>query len=240
MRGIKSLALLSSLLLGGCLEIEQTVTVSADGSGSQTVHMVMKDSLLAELARRQPAADLGDGGDPRAVFDQEKVGAELVAAGLELTAHKVAQKAGVRTVDLTATFKDFATLQKSPLCGSAAEWELSAGPKPGLGKLTLYPQGKVAWEQARKKAKEMAEQLDPVAETFFRSRQAQLAGLDVAVTFQLPGDVLVWTKNMEKVSDREVRARVTAEQIKTPKDLVRRLAPRYEVIFDARGTKLFE
>jgi hypothetical protein len=27
--------------------------------------------------------------------------------------------------------------------------------------------------------------------------------------------------------------------IKTPKDLVRRLAPRYEVIFDATGTTLF-
>jgi len=240
MRGIKSLALLSFLVLGGCLEIEQTVTLSADGSGSQTVHMVMREGLLAELARRQPAAHLGESGDPQAVFVKEKVGRELLAAGLELATHEVASKAGVRTVDLTATFKDFATLQKSPLCGSAAEWELTKGPKPGLGKLTLYPQGKAAWQQAREKAKAMTEELDPVADAFFKSRQTQLAGLDVAVRFKVPGDVLVWTKNMEKTGDREVTARVTADQIKTPKDLVRRLAPRYEVIFDAQATKLFE
>lgn len=240
MRGIKSLALLSCLLLGGCLEIEQTVTLSADGSGSQTVRMVMQKGMLAELAKRQPAARLGDRGDPQAVFDKEKVGKELTEAGLELTAHKVGAKATKRTVDLTATFKDFATLQKSPLCGSAAEWALAKGPKPGLGKLTLYPQGKIAWEQARLKAKQMKEQMDPVAETFFKSRQSQLAGLDIKVCFKLPGDVLVWTRNMKKTGDREVTAQITAEQIKTPKDLVRRLAPRFEVIFDARGTKLFE
>lgn len=47
------------------------------------------------------------------------------------------------------------------------------------------------------------------------------------------------TRNMAKAGDREVTARVTAKQIKTPKDLVRRLAPRYEVIFDVTGTTLF-
>lgn len=240
MRGIKSLALLACLLLSGCLEIEQTVVLSADGSGSQTVHMVMRKGLLTELAKRQPAAQLGERGDPQAVFHKEKVQKELTAAGLELASHKVGDKAGKRIVDLTASFKDFATLQKSPLCGSAAEWSLSKGPKPGLGKLTLYPQGKVAWEQARQKAKEMKDKLDPVAESFFRSRQSQLAGLNISVKFQLPGNVLVWTRNMKKTGDREVTAVITADQIKTPKDLVRRLAPRFEVIFDARGTKLFE
>tara|TARA_R110002096_G_scaffold20050_11_gene66898 strand:- start:228 stop:950 length:723 start_codon:yes stop_codon:yes gene_type:complete len=240
MRGIKSLALLGCLLLSGCLEIEQTVTLSADGSGTQSVHMVMRQGLLAQLAKRQPAAQLGERGDPQAVFHKEKVGKELLEAGLALSSHKVASKAGKRMVDLTATFKDFATLQKSPLCGSSAEWALTKGPKPGLGKLTLYPQGKVAWEQARLKAKQMKEQMDPVAEAFFKSRQSQLKGLDIVVRFKLPGNVLVWTRNMEKVGDREVVAQITAEQIKTPKDLVRRLAPRFEVIFDARGTKLFE
>jgi hypothetical protein len=90
------------------------------------------------------------------------------------------------------------------------------------------------------KAKEMKEQLDPVAEAFFKSRQSQLTGLNISVCFKLPGDVVVWTRNMKKTGDREVTAQITADQIKTPKDLVRRLAPRFEVIFDARGTKLFK
>jgi len=239
MRGIKALALLSCLALGGCLEIEQTVTLSADGSGSQSVHMVIREGLLAELARRQPAARLGEHGDPMAVFHKEKVGKELREAGLELFEHKVGRTGGKRTVDLNAKFGSFATLQKSPLCGSSAEWELQKGPKPGLGKLTLYPQGKIAWQQARAKAKAMDAKLDPVANAFFKKRQSELAGLDIVVRFKLPGKVLMWTRNMAKTGDREVTARVTAKQIKTPKDLVRRLAPRYEVIFDATGTTLF-
>ena len=36
----------------------------------------------------------------------------------------------------------------------------------------------------------------------------------------------------------EVTARIRAEDIKTPEDLVRRLAPRFEVIFDASGCQL--
>jgi len=234
----KTLALLGCLALGGCLEIDQTVTLAADGSGTQSVHMVMRESMLTELARRQSAASLGAHGDPLAVFHQEKVSKELVEAGLELSEHKVGRTGGLRTVDMSAKFADFATLQKSPLCGSAAEWELQKGPKPGVGKLTLYPQGKVAWQQARLKAKNMDSKLDPVASAFFKRRKSELAGLDIAIRFKLPGDVLMWTKNMAKTGDREVTAKVTAEQIKTPKDLVRRLAPRYEVFFDVRGTAL--
>lgn len=233
------MALLSCFALSGCLEIEQTVTLSADGGGSQSVHMAIREGLLTELARRQPAARLGESGDPLAVFHKEKVGKELVEAGLELSEHKVGRTGGMRTVDLNAKFGNFATLQKSPLCGSAAEWELQKGPKPGLGKLTLYPQGKIAWQQARAKAKAMDAELDPVAAAFFKKRQSQLSGLDVVVRFKLPGNVLMWTKNMAKTGDCEVTARVTAKQIKTPKDLVRRLAPRYQVIFDATGTTLF-
>jgi hypothetical protein len=235
---IKTLALVSCFALGGCLEIEQTVTLAQDGSGTQSVHMVMQESLLAELAKRQPAAQLGASSDPGAVFHKEKVSKELIAAGLELSEHKVARTGGLRSVDLSAKFSNFTTLQQSPLCGSAAEWELQEGPKPGLGKLTLYPQGKVAWQQARSRAKSMQDKMDPVAEAFFKKRQTDLAGLDIVMRFKLPGKVLMWTKNMAKTGDREVTATVTAEQIKTPKDLVRRLAPRFEVIFDARGTEL--
>ena len=238
MREIKALALLSCFALGGCLEIEQTVTLAQDGSGTQSVHMVIRESLLTELARRQPAARLGERGDPLAVFHKEKVSRELVEAGLELSEHKVGRTGGMHTVDLRARFANFTTLQKSPLCGSAAEWQLQKGPKPGLGKLTLYPQGKVAWQQARVKAKAMKGELDPVASAFFKKRQSELAGLDIVIRFKLPGKVLMWTKNMAKTGDNEVTATVTAEQIKTPKDLVRRLAPRYEVIFDARQTAL--
>ena len=86
----------------------------------------------------------------------------------------------------------------------------------------------------------METEQDAVAAGFFRKNRDKLKGLDVAFRFELPGDAIAWTKNMEKPSDRVVVARMSADQIKTPVDLVRRLAPRFEVIFDARGAQLFE
>lgn len=238
MRTWRMLAFLLSLGLGGCLEIEQTVTVSPDGSGRQTMRMVIRDATLKEVERVSSAAEAGSTELAKAVFDKELVARELGEAGLVLESHQAERKANRRTVELAATFPSFAALQKSPLTGSRAEWELGPGPKAGTARLTLYPQGKAAWTEARAKAEQMQTAADAVAEAFFRKKQQELTGLDLTMRFQVPGDVLVWTANMEKTGAREVTARITADQIKTPQDLVRRLAPRFEVIFDATGCSL--
>jgi len=231
-------ALVLSTMLAGCLEVEQTVVLGADGSGRQMVKFTMSRDALTDLQKASGAAQLGAAQNPTAIFEKAAVEAELRTAGMELVRHKATDAGGKRTVDLEATFTDFAALGKSPLCGSNAEWVLAAGPREGTAKLTLYPQGKAAWTDARAKAEAMQGAVDAVAQDFFLKRKKALEGLDVTVRFQLPGDVLVWTRNLEKTGDREVTARITGEQIKTPEDLVRRLAPRFEVIFDAKDCKL--
>jgi hypothetical protein len=239
MRVLRALSFLTLSVLAGCLELEQTVVLNGDGSGKQAVRLAMKESTLRELARTSAAAQLSTAAtDPTAVFDKAVVERDLVAAGMTLASHTAKTDAGIRTVALEAAFPTFAALQQSPLAGTAAEWVLAAGPKAGTAKLTLYPQGRTAWAEARAKAEAMQKEMDPVAADFFRRKQAQLAGLDLKVRFQLPGEVLVWTANMAKTGDREVTATITAEQIKTPQDLVRRLAPRFEVVFDASGCSL--
>lgn len=237
MRTLPLLALLLLPFLAGCLEMDQTITLAADGSGTQTVKMTIRDATLAEVQRVSAAAGAVSEAT-KALFDKELVRRDLEAAGMTLDSHATEAKDKKRRVDLTASFKTFAALQASPLAGSRAEWELGAGPKPGTVKLTLYPQGKTAWTEARAKAEAMQTESDPIAESFFRKKQVELSGLDLVVRFQVPGDVLVYTANMEKTGDREVTARIAAEQIKTPQDLVRRLAPRYEVIFDGKDCKL--
>ena len=234
----RSLVLVLLFLLAGCLEMEQTVTITADGSGTQDVRLAIRETTLDALVRASAAAQLGAAPNPKALFDKELAGRDLQAAGLELKTHAAKLEAGLRTVEMSATFRDFATLQKTPLCGSVAEWVLDHGPQAGTAKLTLYPQGRTAWLEARAKAEAMQKELDPVAAEFFRKKQESLAGLNLTLRFRLPGDVLLWTKNMERTGDREVVARITAEQIKTPEDLVRRLAPRFEVVFDCKDCKL--
>jgi hypothetical protein len=233
-----SFAVVLLVVCSGCLEMEQTVTLAADGSGRQAIVLTLADSTLAEIQKVSPAAQLGGAPNAAAVFDEQIVGGELRQAGLELVRHTTRQTPGRRTVDLEASFPDFAVLQRSPLCGTGAQWELAAGPRPGTGKLTLYPQGKAAWTDARAKAEHLDASTDPVAADFFRKRQQALSGLDVVVRLRLPGDVLVWTRNLDKTGDREVTARITAEKLRTPEDLVRWLAPRFEVIFDAKDCKL--
>jgi hypothetical protein len=232
------LALISVSVCGGCLEMEQTITLAADGSGRQAVVMTLAESTIVDLHQAARAAQLGQAPNAAAVFDGDLVGGELRQAGLELVRHATRKTAGRRTVDLEASFPDFAALQRSPLCGSGAEWVLAAGPRSGTAKLTLYPQGRNAWVEARAKAEKLDGSNDPVAADFFRKRQQQLTGLDMAVRLRLPGDVLVWTRNLDKTGDREVTARITAEKVRTPEDLIRWLAPRFEVIFDATGCKL--
>lgn len=238
MNPLRALPLLALLALPACLEMEQTIVLDATGGGRQILRMAMREATLAEIQKASAAAQLGAAANPAAVFDKQLVEAELREAGFQLVSHEAKKVPGKRSVLLEATFADFATLQKSPFCGTSAEWVLAPGPTEGTAKLTLYPQGKTAWTEARKKAEQMQTTADPVAAEFFRKRQQQLTGLDVKVRFQLPGDVLVWTKNMEKTGDREVTATITAAQIQSPEDLVRRLAPRFEVIFDAKGCKL--
>lgn len=238
MRIRQGISFLLLLVLGACLEMEQTVTLAPNGSGKQILRMAIRDATLTEVERVGAAAEAGSTNVAKAVFDKDLVGRELAEAGMALESHQTERKANRRTVELAATFPSFAVLQKSPLAGSRAEWALAAGPKPGTAKLTLYPQGKAAWAEARAKAEAMQTKADAVAEAFFRKKQQEIVGLELTVRFQLPGDVLVWTANMEKTGAREVVARITADQIKTPQDLVRRLAPRFEVIFDATGCSL--
>jgi hypothetical protein len=235
MRQLQSVAaLLLCAWLPGCLEYEQTVTIAADGSGTQSVRLAMSDAVVGEVKRAAAMAPSGSQ-DPLLVFDKVAVDKELAAAGLQLDAHATKQLGNKRQVDLQASFKTLGALRQSPLCGSLSVWEFSAGPKPGTICATFYPQGKEAWSDAALKAERMKGQTDAVAATFFQKRQQQIAGLDLTFKLTVPGNILVHTRNLEKTGDREVTARITAEQIKTPEDLVRRLAPRYQVIFESRG-----
>lgn len=228
-----------ALLLSGCLEVEETVTFAKDGSGSQALTMTAPEATLNAVRMAASVNQTNASSDPTALFAKEKVEAELTAAGLVLARHETTEIGSSRKVDMQADFSAPSQLRQSPLIGSMAEWQFGKGPVPDTIEVTLFPQGKKAWEEARAKAEAMKEKLDPVASEFFARRKEQLTGLDVTFRLRLPGKVLRYTANLEQTGECEVTAKITAEQIKTPEDLVRRLAPRFQAVFDARECAAF-
>ncbi len=230
-----------SVLLSSCLELEETIAITADGSGTQKVAMTMPDGTLADV-RRASAVNRTGIADPQALFTKATVEKELQDVGMKLLAHKSERRDTSHTVDLTAGFASPFELRKSPLTGSAAEWTFTPGPVPNTIEVTLWPQGKKAWDEARAKAEAMKQsggEVDAVAAEFFARRKEQLAGLDVRLRLQVPGKILRYTRNLEQTGDREVVGHITAAKIATPEDLVRAVAPRYQLVFDAGDCPTF-
>jgi hypothetical protein len=238
-KSTRSLVLVPFLMLpAACLEMEQTITIRADGSGTQKLTMGMSPQVLAEAKRAAAVIAPGGGGSPAQIFDKAAVEKELLGTGLEVRAHRTFERAPQRWVELELAFSDLAGLRKSPLCGGAPVWEFTAGPVPGTIQITFYPQGKEAWGKAREQAEQWQTEPDPTALSFFHKRKEQLRGLDVAIHFELPGKVVRMTRNLEQTGECRVTARVKAAQIETPADLVRRLAPRFEMVIEAPGCTL--
>ena len=219
----------------GCLEMDQTITIAKDGSGTQEVVLLLPAATMDEVSRAATVNHIGAKIDPGALFDREAVSKELAAAGLDLKEHQTQELEEGRRVRLKVGFANCEQLAQSPLVGSSAEWDFAPGPVKGSIELSFYPQGRLAWGQARAQAAKIKGPLDPVAADYFEKRRRQLNGLDLKFRFRLPGAVLRYTRNMEQTGLNEVTARVTSTQIRTPEDLVRRLAPRYQVVFSAEG-----
>lgn len=225
-----------SLALTACLEIEQTITLAADGSGRQKVTAAFTDHVLGVLRRSAAAMDASMGAaDPQQLFDEERVRAELEEAGLKLEAHRAFEERQRRCVAIEASFRSLDALRRSPLSGSGAEWRFVRGETPGTAHVILYPQGRAAWRNAREQVRQMQEEPDPSVLAWFERQRQALQGLDVELTLRLPGAVLACSANMTKTALDTVAATITADDVRTPADLVQLLAPRYEVLIDARA-----
>jgi hypothetical protein len=227
------------LWLAGCLQIEETITIDQVGAGTQDFVMSAPQATLDAVRLAASVNQNGAASDTKVLFVRESMEQELTTRGLELVTHETTEDGTTKKVSMQAKFTSLSALRQSPLVGAAAEWHFGPGPAPDTIEVTLYPQGKKAWTDARIKAEQMKDAIDPVAADFFARRRAQLQGLDVTFRLRLPGKVLRYTANMDQTGDCEVTAKITADQICTPEDLVRRLAPRYQAVFDSRECKTF-
>ena len=226
----------AALLLTGCLEIQETVTIAADGSGTQTMRMKVSRVMLANLQKKAIAARAPweKQADITAIFHKKKARAELEGAGLKLKRHEVREKRSSKTLDIEVAFDDIGELERSPLGGGRADWILKNGGK-GRTALFFYPMGKIAWKEAQVRLASFEKEPTPNMVGFFQKSKATMAGLDLSLTLNLPGRVLKRSKNLAAgTAPNQVVVRIRAADVKTPKDLLTLLAPCYFVEFDSR------
>lgn len=233
MRPLLSLACVAVVLAGGCFEAEITVTLRADGSGTQKMRLALGETAVGTLRKAVHATEASASrADPLDVFDAKKVRAELEPVGIELVAHRVFEDKQRQSVELTANFGDLGALRRNPLTGgSRATWEFTPGTTPGQVRLVFFPQGEEAWRAARAKARELAQESDAVVQHFVQARLQAIEGLDVTFSLELPGDVFAHTANLELTGRRSVRVRTRAADVRSATDLLLRLAPRFEIVF---------
>jgi len=228
---------LITALTTSCLELEETVTIQPDGSGTQKMRLGITERAL-DAARRQAAiAPEGSAAksDPTQIFDAELVRDEVTAAGLACTKVKTFQERRRRFIEVEAGFDSIEELRKSPLAGGEAEWEFTKGKRPGSVFVTFYPRGRAAYRVALEKAKRLPADPGDKEQQYFKRAVSQMKGLELQWVLNLPGDVLAYSKNTKRTGPRQITATVTADDITSPEALITLLAPRFEVVFDARG-----
>jgi hypothetical protein len=227
-------------LLSSCLQMDQEVKLAADGSGTQRVVLDLTPQVLSTAAKFAGVARPGESsGDPQAVFRADKVRAELEEAGLTMTTHGSETVRGVRRLTIEAEFKSTEVLQQSPLGGGRAQWLFVRGTEAGTLRVIYYPQGREAHEQALVQVARMASGgADEAEQRWFEQQKARLNGLDLRFTVTLPGDVKSVSSNWTVEGHRTCRAVIRAGDVKSPSDLVRLLAPRYEAVIDGRSVTI--
>lgn len=228
-----------AICLTGCLELELEVELKADGSGTQHMVLGMTDKTVHSVRTSAAALDAsGKRTDPLSVFDAKQVTDELESLGLVVKNHRSYREGAREFVDVEAEFQAFKTLQASTLFGAEGEWFALAGRNAGGIRIVYYPRGHDAWLAAKQRAAELRAQPTAAQKQFFSTQKRKLQGFDVGFRLTLPGDIDYCSSNLTCDGKRAVVASVDAKQIKTAADLVRALAPRYEVEFAGAGTKI--
>ncbi len=237
---LKTASLLLLPVLSGCLEVDIEVKVSADGSGTQTLKLGASQQVIAQLNKQAQVA-LGQNAkhDPLAIFRQAKVTKEFGDQGLVMASYKTYRERRRRWVEWDLEFPSMGKLNRSGVFGGKSEWYSLPGRHRGGIRLVCYPQGFAAYQAATHKAGEIRKTpMGPVQKHYFRSQKSKVAGLNVKIGFELPGEIRWCSSNLRKTDDKRVEAVIRADDILSPEDLVLALAPRYEIEFDGRGCSI--
>jgi len=175
MKRFLALAILAAFAAAGCMKMEQEVTLKADGSAD--VHLVF--GMKKEMFQGDPAkeAEFSEEGFRKRFEEEDR-------AGVELKSVEVEEKDGWKYADIEMSCKDLAIA----LTTAAGD----AGPKAKSFSLTKNDEGNYVLEIKDENAGKIGggdmppEQKKKMQEMM----KAQMAGLRIAITYKLPGDIV--------------------------------------------------
>lgn len=177
------LALLALLTLAGCVKLDQTLTLNADGSGTLTMRYGMSEQSLAQLrAMEQMGAQSGAAlslGRQTFQFDPDQLRAELDrhrSAGVELKAVSSEVVDGWRYVDLEVDFEDIRALKRTELFQGST--------------LTIVPVGQNNYRITLPGGGNAAFSGDAAGRRLVGQMPEMLAGLRIVQTISVPGDIV--------------------------------------------------
>jgi hypothetical protein len=185
------------LLLTGCFQFDQEMTLNADGSGNMKVHYACSEQtlgqieMLAQMGKQQGGADGGtvtvtSNGPSFKKEEIEKEFESVKASGITLRQAAVESKDGWRHVDLLLDFKDLASLRKLELFKDSKMTLTrdAAGNYVISDQLDVDPSGTDESHERDASEKQMM--------------TAMMQGFRAAVTIHVPGKVLESTAHEQQ------------------------------------------
>lgn len=223
------LVLGAMLALAGCIKVDQTLTLNADGSGTLAMRYGMPEQAIAQLqAIQQMAAQGGEGLEVQQEapfdFEPEQVRADFEASkpeGVELTALSSEVVDGWKYIDLTLAFDDIGALKRTEMFEKS---NLSIEPTPdGNYRITQRGGGDTELPGGEAADAQLMQQM-----------AAMLAGFRIAQTVVVPGDII--ETNAPQVDGR--RASWVFDIAQDPNVIQTIADTNLELVFDGDGVAL--
>jgi hypothetical protein len=222
-----ALGLWALFMLAGCIKVDQTLTLEADGSGTLAMRYGMAEETLAQLrAMEQMSAQAGDGLSMEQEmpfdFDPEELRAEFEAdkpVGVELVSLSSEVVNGWKFIDLELAFDDVRALKRTDLFKDS---RLAITPARG-GNFRISQRGGGTDLSGDAAGRQLMPQMT-----------AMLAGFRIAQTIVVPGEII--ETNATRVDGR--RASWVFDILQDPNVMQTLADTDLELLFTGDGVKL--
>jgi hypothetical protein len=239
----RSLALALPLLLSGCIEMEQELTIGNEGSGTMKSHVAMTEKNLEKIENMAKAMGGGEeNASPADAFDEKRIRDEAKKKKVDLQSYKTWTADEKKHVEMVVGFKNLEDLRNASLGGNdESDIFFLKGDQDGTARLVLYPQGMEKHKEEVARMKEMAAAGDEamaMQRAMLGRMKAELKGLKFVYRIKVPGKIASVGEGLKQADDNTAVFTFSDEDVKGPEDMQRLGTMKFEIVFDGASLKI--